>query len=135
MLTEPITHTENSIEDIDNSVEDYIRRARGENSIKFLMPYWYQCKDEMLEILQDNYPVPPKWVNYDSFLYEMMLLMAETLFDTFLYVDTEDDMIEVNFSHIIGIALCSRYLDTGGSDIWDSINNLNIIMKVNLRGG
>jgi hypothetical protein len=120
-------------DDLDRSVE---QRAEiyDPDTRDFLLPYWYQYKDKMLKILKDNYTIVPRWVNYETFQHDMVIDMVTELFGQIL-ANVNEDEIEINFSHTIGIALCSDYLDIGVSGIWGALNNLDIVMIVSLKGG
>jgi hypothetical protein len=127
---------------LDAAVENLANVKHYAEVKHLLLPYWYHYKDEMLNIFHSEYRALglPRWVRYDLFEFDMLLEMANKLFEDIIYENILNgqvgDEIDVDFSFILGIPLHSSDLDIGASGIWDRINNLGITMKVKfLKGG
>ena len=101
-----------------------------------LMVYWHEYREQMVKIFQGHYDRESmrKYVNYELLQFDKEVEMAQQLFEEIINNDfqhsKEGDELEIDFSFVLGIALCSDHLDTGCSDIWSGIHNLKIHMPI-----
>lgn len=108
----------------------------------FIIPYWYNHKDEMLQIFEEIYPLSrtAKWVNYELFKLDIIGKMANELFNTILEeypnnFDKEGDEITVSFCGILGIIMCCTDVEEDDR-IQDNLYDLGISITVTyIKGG
>ena len=100
-----------------------------------LILYWIQYMDEIIAIFDDNYPKSksPKWVNYELFEQDKISEMADNFFNQIedAFFNGEYD-IEVNFGPDM-FAYDSVNVDLGESGIWDYMNKLGPVIRLNIR--
>lgn len=101
-----------------------------------LMSYWHKYRKQMTKIFKQHYDEEslPKWVNYELFKFDIEKQMALQLFEEIINNDFQNskdgDEMDVDFSFVLGIVLCTDHLDTGCSDIWSGLNRLKILMPI-----
>lgn len=125
---------------LDIEVEKLAHQKYGDDADALLF-YWNHYKAKILKIFRDEYAKKemPRWLNYELFKSDMVLEMADKLFQDIIdnkFLNGKKKSLVIDFSFVLGVALGSSGLDTGASGIWDHINDLEINMKIRyLIGG